>query len=228
MYTLKLLLHSCMTSILLFSFYTVHAEDFSGKSRDRDKLRNHLWEILKDAEQVETARTNGKELTQFCTVCHGKNGISKNQWEPNLAGQDATYLLDQLINFATKKRRNLVMNDLTSKLADGELIDITIYYSSMKNTYIPKSVDPQLMVKGKDIYMKTCTGCHGVKGKGIKGFANLSGQKAEYIVSNLTKFKGDSRRSSSTMGPIVDKLSSADIKALAQYITSMNLAATSP
>ena len=194
------------------------------KTRDKDALRTHLWELLKQDDQVNQSITSGRQLTQFCTYCHGKDGISKNDWEPNLAGQDATYLLDQLVNFASGKRKNLVMNDLTSKFTDGELIDIAVYYSSMENTYIPTDINAELMLKGKGIYQKSCTSCHGVKGKGIKGFANLSGQKSQYLINNLSKFQGDSRRSSGVMGPIVANLTDADIEALAAYIPTLNIA----
>ncbi len=213
-----------LTGLLLLPGGNVLALELDGKKRDKDALRTHLWELLKQDDRVSQSITSGKQLTQFCTYCHGKDGISKNDWEPNLAGQDATYLLDQLINFASGKRKNLVMNDLTSKLTDGQLIDIAVYYSGMENTYIPTDINAELMLKGKEIYQKSCTSCHGAKGKGIKGFANLSGQKSQYLVNNLTKFQGDSRRASSVMGPIVANLTDTDIQALAAYIPTLNIA----
>ncbi len=213
-----------LTALLMLPGIIAHAVELEGKHRDKDALRTHLWELLKQQDRVSQSVTSGKQLTQFCTYCHGTDGISKNDWEPNLAGQDATYLLDQLINFASGERKNLVMNDLTSKFTDGQLIDIAVYYSRMENTYIPTDINAELMLKGKGIYQKSCTSCHGVKGKGIKGFANLSGQKSQYLVNNLTKFQGDSRRASSVMGPIVANLTDADIQALAAYIPTLNIA----
>ena len=218
------ILHLFLTGSLLLLGGNALATELDSKKRDKDALRTHLWDLLKQEDRVSKSIVNGQQQTQFCTYCHGKNGISKNDWEPNLAGQDATYLLDQLINFASGKRKNLVMNDLTSKLTDGQLVDIAVYYSKMENTYIPTDINAELMLKGKDIYQKSCTSCHGVKGKGIKGFANLSGQKSQYLVNNLSKFQGDSRRSSSVMGPIVANLTDGDIQALAAYIPTLNIA----
>ena len=223
MHSLKLLFQFCLLTTCLVIGVNAYADDLTGKNRDKDAMRNQLWELSKQPDQAKAAVARGKKLTQFCVFCHGKNGISKHAWEPNLAGQDATYLVDQLINFATGERKNLVMNDLTSKIIDAELIDIAMFFSAMENTYIPTNIDPELIIKGKAIYKKTCTGCHGNKGKGVAGFANLSGQKSEYIVNNLTKFQGDSRRSSSVMGPIVANLTDADIAALAEFIPTMNI-----
>ena len=199
------------------------ALDIYGMNRNQDEIRAYMWELQNDDTAVTRAVKNGKSKTQFCNTCHGKNGISKNPWEPNLAEQDATYLLDQLIYFANGKRKNIVMNDLASKLTDGELVDVALYYHKMKNTYVPRNLDTTQILKGKEIYNKTCATCHGPDGKGRAGFARLSGQKTEYLINNLNKFRSSNRRFSSTMGPIVDQLTRRDITAVATYITSLNI-----
>jgi len=223
MHTKRILAQFSLVLVCIIAGTNVYAADLTGKNRDRNALRNHLWTTLGQPEKVSTAAENGKKLTRFCNTCHGENGISKNPWEANLAEQDPTYLLDQLINFATKKRRNLVMNDLTPKFTDTELVDITVYYSSMKNNYLPTHVNPKQVQIGKTIYQATCARCHGVTGKDIKGFANLSGQSREYLTRSIEKFQVGRLRSSSVMGPIVANLSDPEIDALASYISVMSL-----
>ena len=44
-----------------------------------------------------------------CQACHGANGISRNQHVPNLAGQQAAYLVLQLQAFKNGTRRNPAM-----------------------------------------------------------------------------------------------------------------------
>lgn len=220
---MKTLMNSILTLAFISMSLNALADDtIPGKNRNRDELRSHMWEIQKDDGRLKKAVKRGKSETGFCNTCHGKKGISKHAWEPNLAEQDATYLLDQLINFATGKRKNLVMNDLASNLQDGQLVDIALYYHEMKNTYFPDEINPEHITRGKKIYNEICTVCHGPDGKGRPGFARLSGQKAEYLVNNLTKFKGDSRRQSTTMGGVVAKLTDKDIEVVASYISSMN------
>lgn len=199
------------------------ASDLTSKKRDQTTLRNHLWAVEQAPAQLAASVKKGKKKAEFCVFCHGNDGISRNDWEPNLAGQNSTYLIDQMIRFATNKRKNLVMNDLISKFTDGELVDIALYFSSLENNYTPANVDASLIAKGKTIYQKSCTACHGINGVGNAGFASLGGQKTQYLVNALKKFKGDSRRSSDIMAQLAEKLSDTDIKAVATYLTAMNV-----
>ena len=47
-----------------------------------------------------------------CQTCHGPNGISRNQHVPNLAGQQAAYLVLQLQAFRNGTRHNPVMESI--------------------------------------------------------------------------------------------------------------------
>lgn len=72
-----------------------------------------------------------------CQVCHGKFGITKNSNVPNIAGQDATYLVEQLQDFKAaaldgdKKRRAGIMEGQVRMLTDQDIQDISLYYASL-------------------------------------------------------------------------------------------------
>jgi cytochrome c553 len=56
-----------------------------------------------------------------CQACHGANGVSRNQHVPNLAGQQAAYLVLQLHAFRSGTRRNDVMEAIAAQLSDAEM-----------------------------------------------------------------------------------------------------------
>ena len=48
----------------------------------------------------------GKEKAVACAVCHGLDGLSKNPDAPNLAGDNADYIIKQLKAFKTGTRQD--------------------------------------------------------------------------------------------------------------------------
>ncbi|MBO6519433.1 MAG: c-type cytochrome [Rhodospirillales bacterium] len=74
-----------------------------------------------------------------CQVCHGKFGITKNSNIPNIAGQDALYLEQQLLNFKTAtemaggagNRRAGIMESQVRMLSDQDIKDISLYYARL-------------------------------------------------------------------------------------------------
>jgi cytochrome c553 len=62
-----------------------------------------------------------------------------------------------------------------------------------------------------------CVACHGENGQAVEEhIPNLSGQKADYMISQLNKFR-DGSRSDPDMSLIAQDLSDVQIEALAQY-----------
>jgi cytochrome c553 len=63
-----------------------------------------------------------------CQACHGANGVSRNQHVPNLAGQQAAYLVLQLQAFKTGTRRNSSMEAVAAQLSDAEMNALADYW----------------------------------------------------------------------------------------------------
>jgi cytochrome c551/c552 len=62
-----------------------------------------------DAVAVKGSADAGATKAAVCTACHGVNGNSVNPEWPNLAGQNAAYIREQLAMFKAKKRNNPIM-----------------------------------------------------------------------------------------------------------------------
>jgi cytochrome c553 len=69
-----------------------------------------------------------------CALCHGVNGIASMPSAPNLAGQQAIYLSEQLKNYRSGKRHHEVMGVIAKPLTDAEIAQLSAWYSSMKVT----------------------------------------------------------------------------------------------
>jgi cytochrome c553 len=67
-----------------------------------------------------------------CALCHGATGIAVLPNAPNLAGQQAIYLSEQIKNYRSGKRQNEVMNLIAKQLTDEEITQVTAWYSSVK------------------------------------------------------------------------------------------------
>lgn len=66
----------------------------------------------------------------ICFSCHGGNGISMSGNWPNLAGQKQPYLIKQLKDFRSGKRKDPMMEPLAKDLSDDQIAKIAGYFSS--------------------------------------------------------------------------------------------------
>lgn len=74
----------------------------------------------------------GKARAAMCATCHGPLGLSQLPNAPNLAGQPAIYLVEQLRNYRSGKRANEVMAVIAKPLTDAEIDDLAAWYSSLR------------------------------------------------------------------------------------------------
>jgi len=69
-----------------------------------------------------------------CALCHGPQGIASLPSAPNLAGQPAIYVSEQLKNYRSGKRTNEVMGLIAKPLTDTEITQLAAWYSAIKVT----------------------------------------------------------------------------------------------
>ena len=75
-----------------------------------------------------------------CRVCHGNLGIANTPNVPNIAGQDVSYLQQQLKSFqggktlegdGQEKRRAAIMEGQVKNLTDEDIKEVAVYYSRL-------------------------------------------------------------------------------------------------
>ena len=73
----------------------------------------------------------GKEKSTTCAACHGPTGISINELWPNIAGQQAAYMVKQLKAFRDGDRSDPNMDAMVAQLTDQDIEDLAAFYASM-------------------------------------------------------------------------------------------------
>ncbi len=74
----------------------------------------------------------GKAKAIACAACHGPLGLSVTPDAPNLAGQPALYLSEQLRAYRDGKRQHEVMTLMAKPLKDDEIDNLAAWFSSLK------------------------------------------------------------------------------------------------
>jgi cytochrome c553 len=69
-----------------------------------------------------------------CFVCHGADGLAKVPDAPNLAGQNAGYLVKALNDYRSGKRENEMMAAMTKNLSDDDIAQVAGYFSGIAVT----------------------------------------------------------------------------------------------
>ncbi len=81
------------------------------------------------ASDLEKNTVKSKQAT-VCAACHGANGVSVANHIPNLAGQRAAYLNDQLLAFNDGSRKSEIMNPIASQLSPEEIKNLSAYFAA--------------------------------------------------------------------------------------------------
>lgn len=209
---------------VLWMFVCPAAVGVAAESKPRlseTALEERLTAVTKDAKATDAAIKAAKNVTFFCANCHGEGGNSNYPDVPNLAGQNPSYLLEQIHKFADGRRRNEFMQGLIKALSDEDKINVSVYYASM-NVKPAAAVNKAAVAQGRDLFHRICQRCHGEAGRGNHKIARLAGQKYEYVAKSLKRYRdGTGERIDPLMAANTKNLDDAEIRAVAAFISTM-------
>lgn len=177
----------------------------------------------------------GQAQSAVCAACHGSDGNSTVPNWPKLAGQNEDYLVRQLELIQSGARPVPEMAGIVAGMNNQQFADISAYFASQtaKPGLAAESDIPiaQTLYKAGDpeIGAPACMSCHGPAGEGnpLAGYPHLAGQHAVYTEKMLKGFRngttwGLDDTNSTIMVGVVNRLSDAQIKALASYIQGLH------
>ncbi len=184
-------------------------------------LEDRLSQIQISPQKTQLAAEAGKRTASFCFNCHGTEGHSTHPETPNLAAQNAAYLLVQMQKFVDGRRKYPFMEGLLKELTDEEKVNIAVYFSTIPAKKNPPG-DPAQISRGKQIFSQICHVCHGDKGLGNEQIARIASQQTPYLIKSLTLYRSSSgERKDPIMSKVASQLTDADIKAVAAYVSSL-------
>jgi cytochrome c553 len=178
-----------------------------------------------------------KADTERCLECHGAptegQGFSAGTDGKfaRLGGQQYEYIVKQVKDFRSGKRKHEFMQMMARGISDADLADIAAYFAAQPA--MPSATAAaqqhgnaaQLYVHGDPARkLPACASCHGESGKGLAGVAPvIGGQGKAYLEQQLHDWRNGSRKNSAgdVMNQFTKPLSDAEIEALARYVSSM-------
>ncbi len=175
----------------------------------------------------------GKARAITCTACHGPEGNSISPMWPNIAGQNAKYLVAQLKAFKDGSRSDPLMTSQAALLSEQDMHDLAVYFESLPAAS-QAVADPGKLASATALYRggnaeegaAACIACHGPTGRGnpAAAYPSLKGQHAAYTAKQLQDYASGARRSDDPvhiMRDIAGRLSNDDIQAVASYVQGL-------
>ena len=168
----------------------------------------------------------------LCATCHDADGNSILAINPKLAGQNASYLVKQLMDFKSRNRPGVTMAAMVAALSEEDMQEIASWYASQEVTL--GGANPETLELAESIYragvkdlsVAACSACHSPAGDGnaLAGFPSLSGQHAEYTLQQLKDFRAGVRQNDTgaMMRSVVERLTDKELEALASYVSGLN------
>jgi len=164
-----------------------------------------------------------------CASCHGAAGNSSIVANPKLSGQFASYTHKQLVDFTTPNRQQPIMTTYARMLTAAEKKDIAAWLAAQAHK--PGAAKNKDTVElGRKIYrggiaergVAACASCHGANASGIPAqYPRLAGQHQDYTTAQLEAFKSGARANSQQMTTLSQRMSTAEMRAVADYIAGL-------
>ena len=207
---------------------------------------SQYYDMPGNAANGEDIFKNGKGDVPSCVSCHGQEGLGDDAMgTPRLAGQGYKFLVKQLGDFASDKRKDttmFIMNTNAKGLSVQDHQDVSLYLTNLKTAPEASASDMKAVkelgatpvgvrYKGKSIAqfgipakdVPACHSCHGYNGRGAYPvYPRLLGQRYTYLVNQLKKWRDGSRANDpmSQMQVFAKKLTDEEIYNVATFLTS--------
>jgi cytochrome c553 len=181
----------------------------------------------KPAFKADVAK--GQQLATACMACHTADGTRGAPANPIIAGQHAAYIVKQLGEFKSGKRKNAVMQGMAAPLSEEDMRHIAAFYAS-KSAKPGAAKSKDTVAQGEAIWrggiltkgVPACAACHGPAGSGIPAqYPRIGGQHADYTEAQMLAFRSGARGNSAQMQAIADKMNDAEIKAVSDYVAGL-------
>ncbi len=217
--------HTRLASLMLIAVFAAAAPSH-GKEKPTEPapaaLHEKLGQISQDPAALSAAIGRGQKDASVCRHCHGTGGNSVLPEVPNLASQNADYLLEQMNRFVQGQRKSSAfMEGMIKALTPDERINVALFLSQQPITRKPAGMSAG-GAAGKKLYDKLCVGCHGASGAGARKIPRLAGQRGQYLEDSLKRYRsGSGERIDPVMAAYTRNLKDADIQNLAAYLSAM-------
>lgn len=173
----------------------------------------------------------GKQKAEMCIGCHGIPGYQNSFPEihkvPMISGQTDKYIVASLNAYKKGDRKHPSMRGIAGSLTEQDMADLGAFYSSHANKQAPETPKSANAVVAALLERGACASCHGANfSKPIDpSYPKIGGQHADYLFVALKSYKVENNgvvgRNNAIMGGIAKQFSNAELRAMAQYLASV-------
>jgi cytochrome c553 len=192
-----------------------------------------------NAKPAAAAPADARLLEAKTAMCMGCHGIVRYQTTfpevykvPMIFGQSAKYIAAALNEYKTGGRKHPTMRGIATSLSDQDIQDLAGYFSShgkQDAAPLPEKLGKEPNAQVAPLLQKAaCVSCHGPNlSKPIDpSYPKIAGQYPDYLFVALKAYKTDNNpdvgRSNPIMGGIAKQFSNTELKALADYVSSLD------
>jgi len=183
---------------------------------DADLKNVALYYALQKPEKAKTPSPGdeaaGARAAVACAGCHGDKGVTSSATVPNLAGQEAGYVVAAMRAYKDGSRSDETMKGVATTVDEATVKNLAAYYA--KQQPLPTKTRAPLSTSE---WVQRCDRCHGVNGNSVDPhMPSLAGQRADYHERVLHAYRTGERQSSA-MSAMSSSLTEGDVEALAAH-----------
>ena len=186
------------------------------------------------AQEIKGDDKAGEKKIAMCVGCHGIKGYQSSFPEvykvPMISGQGARYIASALSAYKKGDRKHPTMRGIAAGLSDQDIADVAAYYEAHDKK--PAAPTPGPAAAGSAqvtalLQKGNCVSCHGVNfSQPIDPtYPKIAGQHADYLFVALKSYKNEGKalwgRGNPIMGGVAKQFSNAELKELANYVSSL-------
>jgi cytochrome c553 len=169
--------------------------------------------------------------TTVCAACHGEDGNSAIPMFPKIAGLQEGYIVKQLRDFQSGRRKSDIMAPVVAALKAENFASLAAFYSGQK-LKPGEAGDKKTAGFGKMVYFEgneetgvpACVGCHQPQGAGHLIYPRIGGQHVQYLTQQLKNFASSDRSNdvSRFMRVVAKRMTDEEIDSVAAYLADLD------
>jgi cytochrome c553 len=150
---------------------------------------------------------------------------------PKIAGLQESYIVKQLRDFQSGRRKSDIMAPIVAALKAEDLAPLATFYSSQK-IKPSNDADKKAAEFGKMVYFEgneetgvpACVGCHQPQGAGHLIYPRIGGQHVTYVTQQLKNFASGERNNDTSryMRVVAKRMSEEEIDSVAAYLAGLD------
>lgn len=171
---------------------------------------------------------DGKQIFEDrgCSACHGEDAKTPlDVGYPRVAGQNADYAFNQMMDIKAGKRANGLSPDTMKPILDdmeeAEIRAVADWLETLGPITGKGAKDD-----GRKVFMtKTCIACHGKDGVKpiMKTYPIIAGQEKQYLITQMQDIKSGTRANgnANAMQAVMHLVDDAQIEAVAEFLANV-------